>query len=146
MRQLRQRCKLFNSAMSRGVHVYLQKTVSDEAVMIPIYLQYPFTEFVLLFYSIALLVCSQRKVDHALPCFCCSSPLAFDFPIRKKKPQKTQKTPLVPVFTSQFIINITPCLTVIASQARPQLHDTSKTFNDFSHHHIPPPEIQSAWA
>jgi hypothetical protein len=34
----------------------------------------------------------------------------------------------------------------MAPSARPQLHDASKTLNDFFQHHIPPPEIRSAWA
>ncbi len=34
----------------------------------------------------------------------------------------------------------------MAPQARPQLHDASKTLNDFIQHHIPLPEIRTAWA
>jgi hypothetical protein len=54
--------------------------------------------------------------------------LAFDFP---------QKKTLFPIFTTQFIFNSTPCLTVMAPQARPQLYDASKTLNDFFQHYIP---------
>jgi hypothetical protein len=58
--------------------------------------------------------------------------------------QKTK--PFFPIFTTQFTLNIIPCITVMAPQAQPQLHNASKTLNDFFQHHISPPEIRNAWA
>jgi hypothetical protein len=34
----------------------------------------------------------------------------------------------------------------MAPLVRPQLHNPSKTLNNFFQHHIPPPEIRNAWA
>jgi hypothetical protein len=74
-----------------------------------------------------------------LSCSYCSNLLAFDL---KKKKKKT----LFPIFTTHSIFITTPCVTVVAPQARPRLHDASESLNDFFQHHIPPPEIRNAWA
>jgi hypothetical protein len=90
-----------------------------------------------------ILLSRLQNIDYALFCSSCSSLPAFDFP---KIKIKNKKKTFFSIFTTQFTLNITPCITVVAPQAWPQLHDASNTLNDFFQHHILPLEIRNAWA
>jgi hypothetical protein len=64
----------------------------------------------------------------------------------ERNKNKNKKENLFPIFTTQSGFPITPCVTAITSQARPQLCNASKTHNDIFQYHIPHSEIRDAWA
>jgi hypothetical protein len=73
--------------------------------------------------------------------FCCSDLLAFDFLQRRKK-QTLSFFQFISLLSFSFHIN--PCLINMAPQAQSQLHDASKTLNEFFLHHIPPSDVRNA--